>query len=175
MEGWKMLRDEDGEDEALEAMTALRREQPLVPGETDRMVAVLRNEGLLRRSAAATRWPLLAAAAVIVFAAGAFAGSAYTKRGSLEDALARRDLTVSDRVLLLQRAGSAYVQAAQAYADATTRADSTAVEVASQVLVGAANAVARHNLDAGMAARLAAALQPRIIPASAPRKPLIWF
>ena len=64
---------------------------------------------------------------------------------------------------------------AQGYADATTRADSTAVEVASQVLVGAANAVARHNLDAGMAARLAAALrQPTVIPA-AQRKPLIWF
>ena len=138
-----MLRDEDGEDEALEALTELKREQPLAPGETDRIVAVLRNEGLLRRRSA-KRWPLLAAAAVIVFAAGGVAGSAYTRRGSLEDALARRDLTVSDRVLLLQRAGSAYVQAAQAYADATTRADSTAVEVASQVLVGAANAVARR-------------------------------
>jgi hypothetical protein len=169
-----MLRDEDDEDEALEALTELRREQPLGPGETDRMVAVLRSEGLLRRGAA-TRWPLLAAAAVIVFVLGAFAGSAYTRRGSLEDALARRDLTVSDRVLLLQRAGSAYVQAAQAYADATTRADSTAVEVASQVLVGAANAVARHNLDAGMAARLSEALkQPSVIPA-AQRKPVIWF
>jgi hypothetical protein len=170
-----MLPDEDGDGEALEALTELSREQPLAPGETDRMVAMIRNEGLLRRQAA-TRWPLLAAAAVIVFAVGAFAGSAYTRRGSLEDALARRDLTVTDRVLLLQRAGSAYVQAAQGYADATTRADSTAVEVASQVLVGAANAVARHNLDAGMAARLAAALQaPAVVPASAPRKPVIWF
>ena len=169
-----MLRDEEGEDEALEALSELRREQPLLPGETDRMVAALRSEGLLRRRSA-TRWPLLAAAAVIVFAAGAFAGSEYTRRGSLEDALARRDLTVTDRVLLLQRAGSAYVQAAQDYADATSRADSTAVEVASQVLVGAANAVARHNLDAGMAARLAEALQPRIVPMSATRKPLIWF
>jgi hypothetical protein len=169
-----MLRDEDGEDEALDALIVLRREQPLVPGETDRMVAALRTEGFLRRRAV-TRWPLLAAAAVIVFALGAFAGSAYTRRGSLEDALARRRLTVTDRILLLQRAGSAYVQAAQAYADATTRSDSTAVEVASQVLVGAANAVARHNLDAGMAARLAEALQPRVVPAAASRKPLIWF
>jgi hypothetical protein len=167
-----MLRDEEGE--ALDALTELRREQPLAPGETDRMVAVLRSEGLLRGRPVA-RWPLLAAAAVIVFALGAFAGSAYTRRGSLEDALARRDLTVSDRVLLLQRAGSAYVQAAQGYADATTRADSTAVEVASRVLVGAANAVARHNLDAGMAARLAEVLQPRVVPVSVSRKPLIWF
>ena len=61
-------------------------------------------------------------------------------------------------MLLLQRAGSAYVRAAQGYADATTRIDSTAVEVASQVLVGAAHAVARNNLDAGMAARLAEVL-----------------
>jgi hypothetical protein len=169
-----MLRDDDGEDETIEALAGLRREQPLAAGETDRMVAALRGEGLLRRRAAA-RWPLLAAAAVILFALGAFAGGAYTRRGSLEDALARRDLTVTDRVLLLQRAGSAYVQAAQGYADATTRADSTAVEVASQVLVGAANAVARHSLDAGMAARLSEALkQPSVVPA-AQRKPVIWF
>jgi hypothetical protein len=172
-----MRRDDDvGDDEeALESFAALPREIPLASGETDRMVAMLRREGLLRRPNA-TRWPLLAAAAVIVFVAGAFAGSAYTKRGSLEDALARRDLNVADRVLLLQRAGSAYVQAAQGYANATTAADSTAVEVASRVLVGAANAVARHNLDAGMAARLAEALKtPAIIPASTQRKPLIWF
>jgi malic enzyme len=86
-----MLHDE--EDEALDALTDLRREQPLAPGETDRMVAVLRSEGWLRRRAA-TRWPLLAAAAVIAFAAGAFAGSAYTRRGSLEDALSGANVFV---------------------------------------------------------------------------------
>jgi hypothetical protein len=167
------MRREDDNEGAIELIAELPRELPLVAGETNAMVARLRREGFFRR---AVRWPLLAAAAVLVFAAGALAGSAYVRRGSLEDALARHDLSVSDRVLLLQRAGSAYVQAAQGYADATTRADSTAVEVASRVLVGAANAVARHNLDAGMAARLAAALAaPAVTPVSAPRKPVIWF
>jgi hypothetical protein len=166
-----MRRDED-EDDVIESFASLPRELPLVAGETDAMVATLRRAGFFRR---AMRVPMLAAAAVIVFALGAFAGSTYTRRGSLEDALARRDLSVSERVLLLQRAGSAYVEAAQGYANATARADSTAVEVASRVLVGAANAVARHNLDAGLAARLSEALkQPMVIPV-AQRKPLIWF
>ena len=172
-----MRRDDDdlisSEDEPLESFAGLPRELPLAPGETDRMVATLHREGVL--SSGAAKWPLLAAAAVIVFALGAFAGSAYTRRGSLEEALARQNLTVADRVLLLQRAGSAYVQAAQGYADATARADSTAVEVASRVLMGAANAVARHNLDAGMAARLSEALkQPGVVPAMQ-RNPIIWF
>lgn len=172
MEGSKMRRDDDEED-AIESFDGLRRELPLDPGETDRMVGVLRREGVLRGRRAA--WPMLAAAAAIFFAVGVFAGNVYARRGSLEDALARRDLTAADRVLLLQRAGSAYVQAAQGYADATKSADSTAVEVASRVLVGAANAVARYNLDAGMAARLGEALKPPTTVPVARRKPVIWF
>ncbi|HEY9225043.1 MAG TPA: hypothetical protein VIP11_00250 [Gemmatimonadaceae bacterium] len=164
------------DDEELELLTQLAREIPVNDGEVDRMVRRLRADGLLHRRPAMWRRAALAAAALLIFALGTALGSYLTRRGSLEDMLARRDLTVSDRILLLQRAGSAYVSAAQGYADATTRADSTAVEVASQVLVGAANAVARHNLDAGMASRLAAALQGRsVIPASAARKPVIWF
>jgi hypothetical protein len=61
--------------------------------------------------------------------------------------------------LLLQRAGSAYVRSAHAYADATTIADSTAIEVAQQVLRGAAHALVRDQLDGGVATRLTTALQ----------------
>ena len=90
--------------------------------------------------------------------------------------LARRDLTPAERVLLLQRAGSAYVRAAQSYADATAKSDSNAVEVASRVLIGAAHAVARNSLDAGLSARLTSALQPgAVIAAPVARKPIIWF
>ena len=82
-------------------------------------------------------WPLAAAAALVVFVLGAAAGVSYTRRNSLEELLARRDSPSPMRVLLLQRAGSAYVRAAQSYADATSKVDSNAVEVASRVLLGA--------------------------------------
>jgi hypothetical protein len=156
-------------DEDLGLFAELPREIPVDDREVDRMVDRLRSDGLLRNTSRLRRNASLAAAAVILFALGAALGSYFTRRGSLEDMLARRDLDVSDRVLLLQRAGSAYVSAAQGYADATAHVDSSAVEVASQVLIGAAHAVARSNLDAGMAARLSAALQPP------PRKRIIWF
>jgi len=157
------------DDEDLGVFAGLPREIPVDSEEVDRMVRRLRSDGLLRRKSRVWRNATLAAAAVILFALGAALGSYLTRRGSLEDMLTRRDLAVSERILLLQRAGSAYVSAAQGYADATAHVDSSAVEVASQVLIGAAHAVARSNLDAGMAARLAAALQPL------PRKPVIWF
>jgi hypothetical protein len=175
-----MQRDEDDlieyDDEELQAFAQLKREAPVAPGQADRVIRVLRNDGTLPVRRSAWRRASLAAAAVIVFAAGVVAGGIYERRGSLEDMLTRRDLDANDRVLLLQRAGSAYVRAAQSYADATARADSTAIEVASQVLVGAAHAVARTNLDAGMAVRLAEVLRvPAITPVAAPRKPVLWF
>ena len=40
-------------------------------------------------------------------------------RRPIAEMLARPDLTLSDRVLLLERAGSVYVRAARSYADAT--------------------------------------------------------
>jgi len=157
----------DDEDHGLFA--ELPREIPVDDHEIDHMVRRLRSDGLLRRKSRVLRNATLAAAAVIIFALGAALGSYVTRRGSLEDMLTRRDLDVSDRILLLQRAGSAYVSAAQGYADATAHTDSSAVEVASRVLLGAAHAVARSNLDAGVAERLAAALQ------APPAKPIIWF
>jgi hypothetical protein len=158
-----------------ELFALLPREAPLDAGDADRVVQRLKSEGFFRPRRARWLIPALAAAGLVLFALGAVAGYASAHRGSLEDMLVRRNLTMEERVLLLQRAGSAYVRAAQSYADATARVDSTAVEVASKVLMGAANAVARNSLDAGLARRLANALEPSAtIPVSA-RKPLIWF
>jgi hypothetical protein len=106
------------------------------------------------------------AAALLLFVSGGLVGAAanarFTQRHTIESLLARADLTLDDRVLLLQRAGTAYVRAANGYAEATTLVDSTAIEVASQVLMGAAHAVARQSLDGGMTVQLAAMLQPAI-------------
>ena len=162
------------EDDELRAFAQLAREAPLTDGETDRIVRRLRRDGFFQARFHARR-ALVAAAALLLFASGALVGGFFARRGSLEDMLTRKDLSVPDRVLLLQRAGSAYVTAAQGYADATAHIDSTAVEVASRVLVGAAHAVARKSLDAGMAARLSAALQPTLVPAATTRSPVTWF
>src|SRR5262245_4436386 len=145
-----MRHDDDGlvpyDDDELPAIAQLPRELPLAPGELDRMTRRLRADGYFATRAPMRRTAMLAAAAVLVFVLGAVAGGAYVRRNSLEDMLVRAELSVPDRILLRQRAGSAYVRAAQGYADATARVDSAAVEVASRVLVGAANAVARNKL-----------------------------
>ena len=142
----------------------------------DRLLAALAEEGFLRRHPrAAPRMRRLAAAAAL-FAAGAIAGglagARFAVRNSLEHALTRTDLTVPDRILLLQRAGSAYVTAAHGYADATAHADSTAVEVANQVLRGAAHAVMKSNLNSTLSASLVAVLQTQ---PPTPPKPILWY
>lgn len=162
-------------DDVLRQLAELPRTAPLDPGETDRIVARLRQEGFFRARPRTLRRAIQAAAAAVIFAVGALAGSRYAHRNSLEEMLARTDLTVADRVLLLQRAGSAYVRAAQSYADATAHVDSGAVEVASRVLLGAAHAVARSSLDAGLSERLTTAMQPVAAPMPAAPKPVIWF
>jgi hypothetical protein len=174
------ISDYDAEMSAL--FGALPRETPADPRAADRLVTRLRHEGFFARrssvipSAArdllvALRSPIGIAAAAMLMALAAWGGWLAGRHGSLEEMLARKDLTIADRVLLLQRAGSAYVTAAESYASATARTDTTAIEVASRVLLGAAHAVARNHLDAGVAARLTSVLQP---PATPP-KPTIWF
>jgi hypothetical protein len=163
------------DDDMLRRLAELPRTAPLDPRESDRIVAQLRREGFFRADRRALRWATWAAAAAVIFALGALAGGRYASRNSLEEMLARKQLSVADRVLLLQRAGSAYVLAAQAYADATAHVDSNAVEVASRVLLGAAHAVARNSLDAGLSERLTNVLQPAVAPAQSNRKPVIWF
>ena len=138
---------------------ALPRERAINAGQEDHVVEALRSEGYFRRRQPTSRWAFQLAAALALLASGAYGGARYAERNSLERMLARKDLTVGDRVLLLQRAGSAYIHAANAYADATASIDSSAVEVASQVLLGAAQAVARRDLDRGMSTWVAAMLQ----------------
>jgi hypothetical protein len=172
-----MHHDDDSElgDDLVQLFAELPPTATLDPGQADRLVAALRREGFFRRQHRVLRWVVGTAAAAAIFAVGAFAGSQYSRRNSLEEMLARTQLSVADRVLLLQRAGSAYVHAAQAYADATAHVDSNAVEVASRVLLGAAHAVARSSLDAGLSERLTGVLQPVAAPAPSLRKPVIWF
>jgi hypothetical protein len=140
---------------------ALPRELAVATGEADRLIAAMRTEGFFHRRRVARTWMWQAAAALTLFVGGGLAGyggAHYTSRNSLESMLTRKNLTLTDRVLLLQRAGSAYVQAANGYADATTHADAVAVEVAQRVLLGAAQAVARRSMDGGMTTRLASVL-----------------
>jgi hypothetical protein len=160
-----------GRETAL--LRTLPREDPVPEREADDLVAILQSEGLVGHRRSLRIISMLAAAAVLL-AAGAVGGVFLTNRNSLERALARTDLTVSDRILLLQRAGSAYVRAAQQYADAVDRTDSTAMQVASHVLVGAASAVARSQLDGGLSARLTSVLAA--VPAPAAKTPnIIWY
>lgn len=158
-----------------ELFAAMPRESALAPGSADRVVAQLKRDGMLpvrARMAPRTRVILQAAAGLALMAAGAVAGQWYGRRNSLERALARTDLTVVERVLLLQRAGTAYVTAANGYADATKRADSTAVEVANKVLRGAAHAVVRSNLNTRTAGNLLVALGGRD---TTTHKSLLWY
>src|SRR6478672_1457421 len=128
-----MEQDEMGTD-GFDLLDELPRTTAVTPGEFERVVEQLRREGFFQPRRRAPRWMLGAAAALVLFALGALAGVAagmrYARENSLEQMLARQDLTVPQRILLLQRAGSAYVHAAQSYADATAHVDSTAVEVA---------------------------------------------
>jgi hypothetical protein len=149
---------------------ALPRNTEIDPRGADRLVVRLRQDGFFARRARRLSWPVGVAAAAVLMALSAWGGWLAGRHGSLEEMLGRKDLTIGERVLLLQRAGSAYVTAAQSYASATARTDTTAIEVASRVLLGAAHAVARNHLDAGVAARLTNALQP-----ATPSRPTVWF
>ena len=154
-------------------LRTLPREDPVPEREADDLVNILQSEGLIGHRRTLRNVSMLAAA-VVLLAVGALGGMLFTNRNSLERALGRTDLTVSERILLLQRAGSAYVRAAQQYADAVDRTDSTAMQVASHVLVGAASAVARSQLDGGLAARLTSAIAAA--PAPATKTPnIIWY
>jgi hypothetical protein len=160
---------------------SLPREMQIVREDEDRLVHTLRSEGFFERHRLAPRPAARLVAAVALMLGGAVIGSVIGARAatrtSLEAQLARNDLTSAERILLLQRAGSAYVQAAHAYADATAQTDSTAVEVARQVLLGAAHAVVRTRLDGGMAASLTSVLQDSTIRrvARPQPSPLIWY
>ena len=164
------------DDRERRLFAALPRESRGPAHEADHLVSALRAEGFFRGRERRARWAVQLAAAIVLVVAGGFAGARLAARNTLEGQLERTDLSVSERILLMQRAGSAYVRAANAYAGAVAQADSTAVEVASRVLLGAAQAVARNNLDGGLSPSLTAALRDRRQQAS-PATPqrVLWF
>jgi len=154
----------------------LPRESAPEPRELDHLVTALKSEGFLTPRRRRSAWLTQLAAAIVLLVLGGLAGARIATRNSLEALLDRKDLAISDRILLMQRAGSAYVRAANGYAGAVARTDSSAVEVASRVLLGAAQAVARSNLDGGVSPRLAAALgAPVATSASVQHQRVIWF
>ena len=151
----------DYTDEEREAFSALPRSADLDHAMEDRVVAALRTAGLLRsRRSRFTSLAAFAIAAGLIVAAwfgGIRYGTAIARAASIEGQLERTDLSSTDRILLMPRAGSAYVAAANGYASSVKQADATAVEVSSQVLMSAAQAVARTSLDGALTPRLAAA------------------
>ena len=153
----------------------LPRESAPDPRELDYLVSALRAEGFLRTRHRGVQRALYLAAAIVLVVAGGLSGARIATRNSLESQLERTDLSVADRILLMQRAGSAYVRASNAYAGAVAQTDSTAIEVASRVLLGAAQAVARTKLDGGVSPGLTAALRSSAMPSSVPPQRVIWF
>ena len=156
--------------------SALPSESPPEPRAIEDLITALKAEGFLRRRGPRFAWARQLAAAVALLVLGGIVGARIASRNSLESMLTRTDLSLADRILLMQRAGSAYVRAANSYASAASRTDSTAIEVASRVLLGAAQAVARSKLDGGLTPSLTAALRSTAAEApSAQRQHIIWF
>jgi hypothetical protein len=165
----------------LELFARLATEIPTRAGAERDVLAAVRAIDTPRAASPTNRWRRwagLAAAASVLLVLGGIAGARIEShriaRSSLEGMLARTDLSLADRVLLMQRAGSAYVQAAHAYAEAARGVDSLAVQVAASVLVGAAEAVASSDLDGGLSAPLAALLR-RDTRRGPPATPVIWY
>jgi hypothetical protein len=166
----------DYDEKQRKLFSLLPRESELVPETEDRLVRALRGEGFFRPRRWMAGVMLQLAAAIVLLLVGGLVGSRIAMRGSLEASLAREGLSAAERVLLLQRAGSMYVRAANAYAEATAKTDSTAIEVASQVLIGAAQAVARSDLDGGLSPQLTAVLQKAAqARPSTTTQPILWF
>ena len=168
----------DYTDDERRLFQALPKDCSLDPRLEDAVVARLRHEGLLRtpvrRFASAAFLALAAGLIAVAWLGGVHYGAQQAHASSIEGLLARTDLSDSERTLLMQRAGSAYVAAANAYAASVHSADSTAVEVSSQVLMGAAQAVARTNLNGVLATRIAS-LMSDTRPAPAKTQPVIWY
>ncbi len=143
------------------ALAGLPREAAPAPGEEDRTVRALQRRGLLP-PARWRRWALpltQIAAALALFAAGTFYGSYRATNRQLETLLAQRDQDVRTAALLVQRAGSAYVDALVRLAALQARApaDSTLAggrEAATATLRAAAMQVERVAPNAAITAEL---------------------
>jgi hypothetical protein len=168
----------DYTDDERRLFQGLSKDCVLDPHLEDAVVARLRREGLLRtpvrRFASAAFLALAAGLIAVAWLGGVRYGAQQAHASSIEGLLARADLSDGERTLLMQRAGSAYVAAAHAYASSVKSADSTAVEVSSQVLMGAAQAVARTNLNGALATRIAGLMKDA---QAGPVKtqPVIWY
>ena len=158
--------DDSDDADVRRRLAELPRTTPIDPDGAERVLATLRREGFFGRRKPALSWAIRAAAAILIFALGAFAGARYARGSSVERQLARGDLPASQRVLLLQHAGSNYVRAVELYA--ARAPDSTGAEVARQVLLGAAGAVARTGIEKDVSQQIARLLTPN-------HQPVIWF
>ena len=112
------MREDGYTPEEREAFEALPRESPAAARDEERIVARLRAEGFFRRRRrTGVLW--FAAAALVMLASGIAIGSAYTRAGSLESALTRRDLTAPEAAALLERARATFATARDRYAAIT--------------------------------------------------------
>jgi len=110
------MHEDDYTTDERQAFEALPRESAADPIDEERIVARLRAEGFFRRR---PRVLWLAAAAVMILACGIAIGSTFTRAGSLESALASKDLTAPEAAALLERARGAYATARERYVGAT--------------------------------------------------------
>ncbi|MEO8623834.1 MAG: hypothetical protein ABI625_22325, partial [bacterium] len=82
--------------ETRELFDQLPREIAAEPGELARTTHALRREGFFHARPSPWRWPLAAAAGLVLFVGGVAIGNRVGQRGSLEAMLSRRDLSVAD-------------------------------------------------------------------------------
>ena len=157
---------------------ALPKTKDVDPRLENAVVTALQREGLLRSSGGRrSAFAFVALAATLVLAAwlgGVRWGAQSARADSIEGLLARADLSASERVLLMQRAGSAYVAATNQYVASVDQVDAVAAEVSSRTLLGAAQAVARARVNGPLATRIAAIMGDARGEAGQ-AKPVIWY
>ena len=155
-------------------LDALPRTAESPPDAEERLMTALQRQQRHRH-----RWPVAPltiglAAAVLLFVAGVQVGRTSARRESMDWQLARTDLSRTEQLLLLQRAGTYYALAMQRVATAAPD-DSTTAEVARQSLTAAALAATHAHLDGDFAPTLVSLLEPAPTGAATPSDHLIWY
>lgn len=167
---------------ALEALSRERQPSRLLE---ERVVAALRNEGLLRsrRSAGrrSGRW-WVAAAAVTLFAGGVATGQALAARATADTVAAVVEADARASAALVQRTGSAYVTALASMANqrgsgSLESADARqGSEVALAALRAAAEELARLDPDNALAKQVTLVLADTAsVAGEGERQHVIWF